>query len=256
MRAGSVSSLKPHHPLGGAAATAAAGAMTPQATPNKPLYAWEMTSDMDEDTSVGGGGTFLYPSILRDRIYTIEYGSFVPSSKRGIYLKEKNEHDEASYDNASDTYSDHHHHHATAAPSRFQQHHSSASPSSHHHQTAAGTGTTGGGGLGTLSPSSPSNLHHLDLQIVFNSQEFEAFLLRKSLLLKKANLNPKTQLAAKHAAKYKENAKCQESKFLRNQTPYIEPKRILKELYRPSQKEKWIDGKGFQLTNRKGIDED
>jgi hypothetical protein len=237
MRAGSISSLKT-----GAAPTAAT--LTPQMTPNKPLYAWEMASEMDEDTSVGGGGTFLYPSVLRDRIYTVEYGSFVPSSKRGIYIKEKNENDEGyygSYDPASDSYSDHH----GLGTSRYPSHNSSSSPT--RQPSASAT---------SPSPLPSTNLHHLDLQIIFSSQEFEAFLLRKSLLLKKSNQTPKSQMAAKHAAKYKDNSKCQESKFLRNQTPYVEPKRILKELYRPSQKDKWIDGKGFQLTNRKGIDED
>lgn len=224
MLAGSVSKLKPpstHY--------------TPHATTaNKPLYAWEMTSDMDEDTTLGGG-TLLYPSILRDRIYTVEYGSFVPSSQRGIYLKEKTDDD---LDNISDSLSDRHNPRLnTTIPSQFTRQYSSSTT---HHLPS--------------SPTSSLPSHHLDIQIILTPSEFEAFLLRKSLLLKKGT--PSNTMAAKHAAKYRDISKCKESKFLRTQTPYIDPKRILKELYRPSQKEKWIDNKGFQLTNMKGIDED
>jgi hypothetical protein len=211
MRAGSISTLKLH--------TMSAPPSTSATPQHKPLYAWEMNSDLDDDSTLGGGhGTVLYPSVLRDRIYTAEYGSFVPSSQRGLYLQEN----DGGGDH--DSYSDPH------RTSRPQHTH----PSRSH------------------SPTSPTPQTHLDLQIIFSTAEFDAFLLRKSQLTKGKTISQ--NLAAKHAARYRDG-QCKESKYLRNQTPYVDPKRILKEIYRPSNKEKWIDDKGFQLTNNKVLDE-
>jgi hypothetical protein len=221
MRAGSISTLK----LTSALAPSNA---SPQQTPHKPLYAWEMNSELDDDSTLGGGGggggTVLYPSILRDRIYTAEYGTFVPSSQRGLYLQE--------HDTDSDSYSDTH---RNSHPPLTRNLHKNTHQLARQHST-----------------NTSSQQTHVDLQVIFSPAEFDAFLLRKSQLTK--GRTNSQNLAAKHAARYRDG-QCKDSKYLRNQTPYIDPKRILKEIYRPSQKEKWIDEKGFQLTNKKGLDE-
>lgn len=93
---------------------------------------------------------------------------------------------------------------------------------------------------------------HVDFQVILSATEFDAFVLRRSLHEKKTI---SSAIAAKHANKY-QDTRCKESKYLLTQTPYVEPKRIIKELYRPAQPTKWVDPKGFQLTTPKvaGLD--
>mmetsp|Transcript_1758 Transcript_1758/g.1767 ORF Transcript_1758/g.1767 Transcript_1758/m.1767 type:complete len:389 (+) Transcript_1758:35-1201(+) len=220
MRAGSISTLKSPHP----SASTLLQTQSP-AISKKPLYSWEVASDFDDSEASSG----YYPAVLRERIYTVDYGSFIPSDKRGVYIRENNETDEL--DNNSE-YSDFPH-----TPYLSKQ--SSTSP------LKRSTSYT------SPSPNSPHTTNtpqgYLDVQIVFSENEFNAFILRKNLTLKNKNFKSKIILE-KHASKYTD-AKCKESKFLRTQTPYIDNKRILKELYRPEQPNKWIDNKGFQLTN-------
>lgn len=97
MRAGSISTLKLPHP--------GASTLLQTQSPNqakKPLYSWEVTSELDDSEASSG----YYPAVLRERIYTMEYGSFIPSNKRGVYIRENNDTDE--HDNGSE-YSDYGH---------------------------------------------------------------------------------------------------------------------------------------------------
>jgi len=155
----------------------------------KPIYSWEMGSqglEQGEGTEGTGG---LVPEVLRDRLYTEEYGAFIPTGTQGLYMREEGE--------------------------EFEDYHG------------------GGGGL-------PEG--HMDFQVVLSPSEFEAYVSRRNIAAKKL-----ASAANSHAAKYLDS-KCKETRFLRTQTPYVDPKRVLKELYRPPQPEKWVDPKGFNTT--------
>ena len=224
MRAGSISTLKSPYPSN-TTTLLQQSQMTPTQSSKKPLYSWEVGSEMDDNSEASSG---YYPLILRERIYTIEYGSFIPSNVRGVYLRENNETDE--HDNNSE-FSDYlpHTSYLSKPTTSTLKRTTGQSPNSSSPQI---TNTTQG---------------YLDLQIIFSENEFNAFISRKNLTLKNKNFKSKIILE-KHASKYTD-AQCKESKYLRTQTPFIDHKRILKELYRPEQPTKWIDGKGFQLTN-------
>lgn len=169
--------------------------------PMEPIYPWEMSGgegQSREGSRVGGADShsqYYHPEVYRDRIYTEEYGAFIPADTQGLYMREE-----------------------------------------------AG-GVFGGGDqeedqFGVMGAGLPD--YYVDFQVILSPAEFDAFVSRRNIELKKI----KSTAANSAAVKYQDKA-CKESRFLRTQTPYVDPKRVLQELYRPAHPEKWVDPKGF-----------
>lgn len=87
------------------------------------------------------------------------------------------------------------------------------------------------------------NANYIDIQIVLNPVEFEIFAARRK----------GTRAELKHSQRFMNEKQRNASKVsLKSSTPYIDPKRIQKEIYRPAQPQKWIEPQGFKVTGTRG----
>ena len=76
----------------------------------------------------------------------------------------------------------------------------------------------------------------IDFQVVLSPEEFLVFVSRRRNAVAEK----------KHSERFLDKSKQAESSSLTASTPYVDPKRIQKELMRPPQPHKWVDQSGFK----------
>jgi hypothetical protein len=167
----------------------------------EPIYPWE-SGEGQSHHDVDSHSQYYHPEVFRDRIYTEEYGAFIPTDTHGLYMREEAGGIFRGGDEEEEEY------------------------------------------MGAGLPD-----YFVDFQVVLSAAEFEAYVTRKTIEEKKQ----KPAAANSSAARYQDKA-CKESRFLLTQTPYVDPKRVLSDLYRPSQPHKWVDPKGFAVSGAKRDD--
>jgi hypothetical protein len=92
-----------------------------------------------------------------------------------------------------------------------------------------------------IQPIQQSN-EYIDIQIILTPQELESYAARRKA----------TRAELKHSQRFLNDKMKHISKSsVIASTPYVDPKRIQKEIYRPAQPQKWIDANGFKVTGKK-----
>lgn len=167
----------------------------------EPIYPWEM-GEGHSNHEADSHSQYYHPEVFRDRIYTEEYGAFIPTDTHGLYMREEAGGIFRGGDEEEDEF------------------------------------------MGAGLPD-----YYVDFQVILSPAEFDAYITRKSIEDKKQ----KPAAANSSAARYQDKT-CKESPFLLTQTPYVDPKRVLDELYRPAQPQKWVDPKGFAVAGAKRDD--
>jgi hypothetical protein len=95
--------------------------------------------------------------------------------------------------------------------------------------------------VGDVSEDSYTSDALVDFQVVLSEEEFNVFVARRRNVVAEK----------KHSERFIDKSKASDKSTVLTSTPYVDPKRIQRELLRPPQPHKWVNQTGFRPTGSK-----